>query len=211
MSAPLVKAVKSRLGDAGYIELSTPFRVANVDFSFTSAMRGREGRALDLVLIFDTTAGEFGDTDSTRVRQRVEALSRALDVTASRYVITAILAGATLTTGIEALAEICRVLHVNSLSLDPSGRPSDPETLAQFDDQLAILLPLAVPVSVANAGDGGGPALEQLTSALSGNVGEGLLERLIAASGGGEEAVTKTIGKAIDRAFKRGDEKEEIP
>lgn len=211
MSAPIVKAVKSRLGDAGYIELSTPFRVANVDFSFTSAMRGRDGRALDLVLIFDTTAGEFGDTDSARVRQRVEALSLALDVTASRYVITAILVGATLTTGIEALAEICRVLQVNSLSLDPSGKPSDSESVAQLDDQLAILLPLAVPVTVTNAGDGGGPALEQLTSALSGNVGEGLLERLIAGSGGGEEAVTKTIGAAIDEAFRRDDEKEETP
>lgn len=211
MSPPIVDAVKARLREAGYTELSTPFQVANVNFSFTSAMRGRDGRALDLILIFDTTAGEFGDTDSARVRQRVEALSRALDVTASRYVITAILVGATLTSGLEALAEICRVLQVGQLSLDGSGRPSDEAALAQLEDQLGILLPLTVPNASTDGSTTGGPALEQLAIALRGEVDSGLLERLIAASNDGDEAVTETIGKAINYAFKRDDNKEEAP
>ncbi|MGG2324774.1 hypothetical protein, partial [Salmonella enterica] len=81
--------------------------------------------ALDLVLLVDTTTGEFGDRDGERVRQRVEALSRALDVTGSRYVVTVILAGAILAEGIEALSETCRVSQVEGITLDPGGTPLD--------------------------------------------------------------------------------------
>jgi len=88
-------------------------------------MRGRDGRALDLILLIDTTTGDFGDRDGGRVRQRVEALSRALDVTGSRYVVTVILAGAVLTEGIEALSETCRVLQVEGVALDREGKPAD--------------------------------------------------------------------------------------
>ena len=110
--SPLVQAIQERLRAGGYSDLSTPFKVAGVEFAFTGAMRGRDGRALDLVLLVDTTTGDFGDRDGGRVRQRVEALSRALDVTGSRYVVTVILAGAMLSEGIEALSETCRVLQV---------------------------------------------------------------------------------------------------
>ena len=65
--------------------------VANVEFSFTRALRGSDGRSLDLIILVDTTTGDFGDRNAGRVRQRVEALSRALDVTGSRYVVTVIL------------------------------------------------------------------------------------------------------------------------
>lgn len=95
-TAPLINAVRNRLHLAGYSDLSIPLKVAGVEFVFTGAMRGRDGRALDLVLLVDTTTGDFGDRDGARVRQRIEALSRALDVTASRYVVTIILAGAAL-------------------------------------------------------------------------------------------------------------------
>jgi hypothetical protein len=95
-SSPLIQAIQERLRSGGYSDLSTPFKVAGVEFAFTGAMRGRDGRALDLVLLVDTTTGDFGDRDGGRVRQRMEALSRALDVTGSRYVVTVILAGAVL-------------------------------------------------------------------------------------------------------------------
>ena len=123
--SPLVHAIQERLRGTGYSDLPTPFKVAGVEFAFTGAMHGRGGRALDLVLLVDTTTGDFGDRDGGRVRQRVEALSRALDVTGSRYVLTVILAGAVLTEGIEALSETCRVLQVESVALDDQGKPAD--------------------------------------------------------------------------------------
>src|SRR5688572_26806439 len=124
-SSPIVLAIQARLRKAGYSDLSTPFKLAGVDFAFTGAMRGRGGRALDLVLLVDTTTGDFGDRDGARVRQRVEALSRALDVTGSRYVVTVILGGAVLSEGVEALSETCRVLQVEAVSLDAEGKPVD--------------------------------------------------------------------------------------
>lgn len=205
--SPIVSAVQARLRHANYTDLSTPFRIAGVDFSFTAAMRGSDGRALDLVLIFDTTTGDFGDKDAARVRQRVEALSRALDVTASRYVVTAVLAGATLGAGIEALAEICRVLQVESVPLDAAGQPVDTIAEAQLDDQIRVLLPLTLPPA-AGADDGSGPAMEQLVKALAKDAGTTMVGALIAASSEGEEAVTTAVGAAIDAAF-RGDDGEE--
>ncbi|MGO9234113.1 MAG: hypothetical protein ACLP7Q_11880 [Isosphaeraceae bacterium] len=71
----LVSGVVKRLEAAGYQPLSTPFKVASVDFEFTAALRGTAGRGLDLVLIIDTATGDHGDRDAAKVRQRVEALS----------------------------------------------------------------------------------------------------------------------------------------
>lgn len=210
-ASPIVGAVLARLRHANYTDLSTPFRIASVNFSFTAAMRGSEGRALDLVLIFDTTTGDFGDKDAARVRQRVEALSRALDVTGSRYVVTAVLAGATLATGIEALTEICRVLQVEKVPLDAAGQPADELAEAQLDDQIRILLPLTLPPAATGTDDGSGPAIEQLVKALANDAGTAVVEALIAASGEGEEAVTKAIGGAIDAAFKCDDKQEDAP
>lgn len=210
-ASPIVSAVQERLRHANYSDLATPFRIANVDFSFTAAMRGSEGRALDLVLIFDTTTGDFGDKDAARVRQRVEALSRALDVTGSRYVVTAVLAGATLATGVEALAETCRVLQVESVPLDPDGQPVDELAKAQLDDQIRVLLPLTLPPAVTSADDGSGPAMEQLVKALAKDVDISMVEALIVASSEGEEAVTNAIGAAIDAAFKGDGEGGDAP
>ena len=70
--SPLVNAILGRLHEAGYRDLAAPFQVATVEFEFTAALRGSDGRALDLVLVVDTTTGEFGDRDSARVRQRIE-------------------------------------------------------------------------------------------------------------------------------------------
>ncbi len=205
----IVGAVQARLRNASYKDLSTPFRVANVEFSFTAAMRGSEGRSLDLVLIFDTTTGDFGDKDAARVRQRVEALGRALDVTGSRYVITAVLAGASLATGIEALAEICRVLQVEHVPLDAAGKPASDIAAEQLDDQIRVLLPLTLPAAPASAGDGSGLAMEQLVKALASGADANMVEALIAASGEGEEAVTEVIGAMIDAAFHDGDGEED--
>ncbi|MEL7782846.1 hypothetical protein AAG607_07425 [Citromicrobium bathyomarinum] len=204
-ASPIVDAVISRLRAANYKELGTPLRVAGVEFPFTAAMRGSDGRALDLVLVFDTTTGDFGDTDSTRIRQRVEALSRALDVTGSRYVVTAILVGATLASGIDALAETCRVLQVDAVPLDGSGQPNGEVATMQLDDQIRVLLPLTLPPAVALVEGSGGPALDQLAAALGKNVDAIVLESLIAAAAEGEDEVITAIGTLIDETFESDD------
>lgn len=208
-SSPLIHAVQERLRDAGYSNLPTPFKVAGVEFAFTGAMRGRDGRALDLVLLIDTTTGDYGDRDGDRVRQRVEALSRALDVTGSRYVVTAILAGAVLAEGIEALSETCRVLQVEGISLDDQGKPSDDDAKRQLDDRIRVLLPLMLPLPMVEAQNGSGPAMDQLVRALPADTDTILLDALINASNEGEQAVTDAVALAINSAFQPNPEEDQ--
>lgn len=199
--SPLIYAIQNRLRGTGYSDQPTPFKVAGVEFEFTGAMRGSEGRALDLVLLVDTTTGGFGDRDGERVRQRVEALSRALDVTRSRYVVTVILAGAALAEGVEALSETCRVLHVEGVVLDDEGKPADEKAERQLDDRIRILLPLILPVPLLQAQGGNGPAIDQLVRAIPAGTSMAIVDSVIAASSAGEQAVTDAIARVIDSAF----------
>ena len=153
------------------------------------------------MLVVDTTTGEFGDRDSARVRQRVEALSRALDVTGSRYVVTVILAGATLGRDIETLAETCRVLHVDSLPLDASGELTGDGARGQLEDRIRVLLPLTLPSSPPVTEDGSGPAMDQLKRALVTGVDEGLLAAVTNASRQGRRSVTKAVGAVLGAAL----------
>ena len=68
----LVTGLVQRLMSAGYENLTTPFKVASVEFEFTAALRGRGGRSLDLILIVDTVTGEGGDREGARVRERID-------------------------------------------------------------------------------------------------------------------------------------------
>lgn len=200
--SPLVSAIQKRLRLGGYEDVSTPFRVAGVEFRFTGAMRGRGGRALDLVIMVDTTTGDFGDRDGTMVRQRVEALSRALDVTASRYVITVILAGAVLAEGLDLLSETCRVLQVESVALNHEDNPADEKAERWLDDRIRVLLPLTLPTLSPDAQqDGGGSAMEQLARELPATAQKALVEALITASSGGEQAVTNAAASIINQAL----------
>jgi hypothetical protein len=196
-TAPLIHVVQERLHRAGYQDLSIPLRVAGVEFAFTGAMRGREGRALDLVLLVDTTTGEFGDRDGARVRQRVEALSRALDVTASRYVVTLILAGAALAEGVEALSETCRVLQVESIALNQAGQPVDESAQRQLDDRIRVLLPLTLPLAPMDPDTGSGPAIDQLIRVLTQGTEKAFLDAVVDASAAGEAAVTEAVARAV--------------
>lgn len=201
--SPLVSAIQERLRRGGYDNISTPFKIAGVEFRFTGAMRGRGGRALDLIILVDTTTGDFGDRDGTLVRQRVEALSRALDVTASRYVITVILAGAVLANGIELLSETCRVLHVENVALSDEGNPADEQAERSLDDRIRVLLPLTLPtLSTDVQQQDGGSAMDQLARALPLTTQKTLVDALIAASSGGEEAVTEAAASIINQALR---------
>ncbi len=200
-TSPLIRAIQDRLRLGGYQDLPTPFRVAAVNFDFTAAMRGRDGRALDLVLLIDTTTGDFGDRNAARVRQRVQALSRALDITGSRFVITAILAGAVLAGKIETLAETCRVLYVESLPIDAVGNPVDEQAKNLLEDRIRLLLPLDLPEPIAALEGGNGPAMEQLIRALSSEVDTNFLNSIIEASNNGEEAVTAAVAGVLGKAL----------
>lgn len=199
--SPLVSAIQKRLRRGGYDDVSTPFKVAGVEFRFTGAMKGRGGRALDLVILVDTTTGDFGDRDGTLVRQRVEALSRALDVTASRYVITVILAGAVLAEGIEILSETCRVLQVESGALNDEGEPADEKAERWLDDRIRVLLPLTLPTLSSDAQRDGGTTMDQLARALPTTTQKTLVDALIAASSAGDEAVTDAAALIINQAL----------
>ncbi|MBV0888808.1 hypothetical protein KTQ54_09690 [Komagataeibacter oboediens] len=201
ISSPLIAAIRQRLNEAGYDDLPTPFRMAGVEFQFTGALRGRHGRALDLVLLIDTTAGSFGDSDGARVRARVQALSRALDVTASRYVLTVVLAGATLPGDVEALADTARVLHVDTLPVDQAGSLD----VNCLEDSLRVLLPLSIPQPGAD--EQGGTAQEQLEKALKNVVDGATIKTIMDAAERGDEAVTEAIASLIDAALVKKEEK----
>lgn len=201
-SSPLIAAVRQRLNDAGYDDLPTPFRMAGVEFQFTGALRGRHGRALDLVLLVDTTSGSFGDSDAARVRARVQALSRALDVTASRYVLTVVLAGATLPGDVEALADTARVLHVDTLPVDQAGSPD----FDRLEDSIRVLLPLSIPQPAADEQDG--TAQDQLEEALKNVVDGATIKTIMDAAERGDEAVTEAIASLIDAALVKKEEVE---
>jgi hypothetical protein len=202
-NSPIIETIRQRLRDAQYDDLSTPFRIAGVEFQFTGAMRGRHGRALDLVLLVDTTAGDFGDSDGARVRHRVKAMSRALDVTGSRYVLTVILAGAALPSDTESLAETARVLHVETLPLGPDGTPN----LRRLEDSIRVLLPLSIPQALIDEQEG--TAQEKLQERLANTVDSGTIDAIMAAAEHGTEAVTAAIADLIDRALQSREREEE--
>jgi hypothetical protein len=199
-NSPIIIAIQNRLRESGYRHISLPIKVAGVEFGFTGAMCGSDGRSLDLVILVDTTTGDFGDRNGARVRQRIEAFSRALDVTSSRYVVTVILAGATLTEGVEALSETCRVLQVESISLDEHHKPVDAAAARQLDDRILVLLPLTLPTSILETQKNSEPAMEQLVQALPA-IDRSLVDAVIAASNSGEQAVSDAITQIINGAF----------
>lgn len=197
----IVRALLRRLHDTDYDDIPTPFRVASVDFHFTAALRGRRARALDLVLMVDTSTGKFGDRDARSVQQRVEALGRALDVTQSRYVLTIILAGAALASDIDALTETARVLVVHDVRVDDEGKPVSEEAAEELDDQIRLLLPLTLPVLEESVLPDRGDAVISLSASMPGTVDAELSAAVIAASARGEGAVTAAMSEMFARAL----------
>jgi len=196
----LIIGLVKRLEAAGYNALSTPFKVASVDFEFTAALIGTAGRGLDLVLIIDTATGEHGDRDAIKVRQRIEALSRALDITGSRYVLTVILAGASLPGDIDALSSTCRVLTIEHASLDGNGLPTSDTAAESLDDHIRVLLPLDLRTEdAAEAGEGN--PVDELLSNLPGTLDKELVRAIAEASVRGADAVTLALGKRLEEVL----------
>jgi hypothetical protein len=197
----LAGAIITRLEAAEYRRLPTPFQVASVRFDFTAVLQGQGGRGMDIVLIVDTSAGEHGDNSGARTRQRIEALGRALDVSGSHLVLTAILAGAPLRTAdVEALSRLCRVLTVESIHLNRSGEPATDDAMRELGDRLRILLPLTLERGQGSIADPIGELERRFPESLD----RTMAKKLLAASGKGETAVSKAIGELLDEALKPG-------
>jgi hypothetical protein len=203
-ASALARAIIARLEEVGYQRLQTPFQVASVRFDFTAVLQGRqgrEGRGFDIVLIVDTSAGEHGDKSGGRTRQRIEALSRALDVSESRLVLTAILAGATLPKAdVDAIARICRVLTVEGIELNAAACPATENAARELDDRLRILLPLKIEIGQDSAVDPIGEVENRLPSAVN----RDLANKLLGATGRGDRAVSRAIIELLEEALKPG-------
>lgn len=196
--SPLVKMVADRLIEAGYRKLDTPFRIASVDFNFTLAFRGNAGRANDLVLIVDTTTGEHGDRDAKRVSQRIAGLGRALDVSQSRLVITAIMVGAVSRSNIEDLSENCRVLTVDSISTNHNDKAASQKARHRLDDRISVLLPLKLPEGSAVVDGDDQSAIVKLRIAVPVAMDQDFISRVLEASEIGKEAVESSLISSLE-------------
>lgn len=201
--SPLVNMVADLLIEAGYEQLDTPFRVASVEFNFTLAFRGNARRANDLVLIVDTTTGEHGDRDGKRVSQRIAGLGRALDVSQSRLVITAILVGAVSYSSVEDLSENCRVLTVDNISTNHIDEEARQKAKRQLNDRISVLLPLTLPETSAIVDDDEQSAIEQLRQAVPASMDQDFIGKIIEASSIGIEAVENSLITSLERSLEK--------
>jgi hypothetical protein len=201
-----VRAILERLLDVGYVTLRTPLRVASVDFEFTAALGGPQYRSLELVIVVDGATGAHGDTDATAVRSRIEALSRALDVTNSRYTLTVVIAGAAHAADITLLAETCRVLTVPAIGLDENSKPFSDLDAELLDDQIRLLLPLMISAASVGPEVSTQSSIDDLVEALPDGLDAVLVQDVIKASLRGDRAVTSALANRVDDVL--GDEEE---
>jgi len=194
----LVAALVRRLKGAGYERLTRPFRVASVEFDFAATLHGRGARALDLVIVVDAATGTPDDRSSDDVRNRVEALSRALDVTGSRYTLTLVMVGAVLSDDARALSETCRVLTVAATAMQEADGLAEGDE-SPFDDQIRVLLPLRLPPDEHQpSADGSIGTLALLSADLPQTVDQLLVQDLVRGAYRGEQGVRAALGKRID-------------
>ena len=186
-----VQRVVSILTGAGYRTHSTPVTIGSVPFDFAAILIGAN-RALDLIVVIDTL-----EEQESRVRQKVEALSRALDLVASRRPLTVILVGPPpRATILEALGRVGRVLTVGT----PTGDRAD----QLLSDALAVLLPLDLPQMSEAIADPLGEVHKRLSTEEDG------LETLLAAAPMGAEAVKEALRALIQEPLRIDRETEQL-
>lgn len=163
-SQPVIRVV-DLLTNVGYVLRVEPVTIGSVPFEFAAILLGTS-HANDLIVVVDTLV----DTEA-RIRQKVEGLSRALDLVSSRRPLTVILVGPPPRPMVtEALARVSRVLTVGT----PTGESAD-RFLA---DTLAVLLPLSLP----DASEAIIDPLNEVRKHLSTDVDQLALAKLLAAA-----------------------------
>lgn len=196
----LIDLLVSKLKTANYGAIQTPFAVANVAFSFEAAFVGHPPRSSDLVVIVDTSVTEEAMRIGERTKQKLQALSRALDVTGSNLVLTAILAGAILPPNqVDAISRICRVLAVNE---NPELVPEQDRKAAwlDFEDRIRSLLPL--PDSALD--DEVADPLTRTLHYLSDDGARKLYQSLTNAQNASEHAVRSVLINTLDFELSKG-------
>ncbi len=191
-----IAAVSERLVATGFEPISGRFKVAAVSFDFPAVLTGKPERGSDLVVVIDTSDNDAIGERGVRARQKLDALTMALDVAEWRVVVTAILVGPPLPPAtVEEITRTCRVLSVSQATLD--GR----DTAPLLDDRLRVLLPLD-----ARLGEDvlAADPLGQLEAQLRGTPDGRLANQLIAASLRGEDEVRRVLSRAIEAAVAPG-------
>jgi hypothetical protein len=179
-SQPVTRVV-AILTAARYRHVQTPITVASVPFEFAALLIGSD-RANDLVVVIDTLV----DSEA-RIRQKVEGLSRALDLVASRRPLTVVLVGPPPRPSIvEALARVSRILTVGT----PTGDDAD----RFLTDTLAVLLPLALPDTAEAVVD----PINEVRKHLPTDVDQDAIIALFAAAPSGADAVKEAFRTILE-------------
>ena len=175
--------VESLLVANGYRAISSPLQIAGLTFDLAGAFVGMDHSA-DLVVI-----GDMAADGERKVVQQVEGIARALDVMRSHRPLTTVIVGPRpVGRTLEELAQVGRVL--------PVGEADDPRELR---DQLAVLMPLALPSTLlADRDIGSGETL-----ALNGNP---FAEAIVEVSKFGEEAVRKRFHTELSSVFEASED-----
>jgi hypothetical protein len=172
--------VVSMLSDAGYRTVAMPMAISNVAFEFPAALIGT-GRSQDLIVVMDSSVDA-----ETRIRQKIEALARALDVAQSRRPLTVVLTGRRPSQPLlEALTRVCRVLPTEPLPSGASGQV--------LRDKLAVLLPLDIVGMAQTIADPHAELGDRVKSLRN----KEAVRNLIAASHHGSDRVRETAGQMI--------------
>ena len=179
-SQPVTRIV-AILTNARYRHIQTPITVASIPFEFAALLVGSD-RANDLVVVIDTLVDS-----ETRVRQKIESLSRALDLVGSRRPLTVVLAGPPPRPSvIEALARVSRILTVGT----PTGDSAD----RFLTDTLAVLLPLTLPDSNEAIVD----PINEVSRQLSAEIDQDAVTALLAAAPSGADAVKEAFRTLLE-------------
>ena len=182
-----VNRVVGTLSEAGYRTVSMPMVVSNVTFEFPAALVG-SGHSQDLIIVADCS-----DDSEKRIRQKIEALARALDLVESRRSLTVVLTGPRPSQILlEALTHVCRVL--------PTGAPSFRSDQA-LRDKLAVLLPLDITEIARTIAD---PERE-LSERIKLVKDKTIVRDLVAAAYHGPGQVEKQLRTLIEQAFEEVD------
>lgn len=184
--------VQLLINSADYRELEMPIPMASIQFQFAAALVGAD-RIPDLVIVADTN-----EEPEQRIRQKILALARALDVVGSRRPLTVVLVGPRPSTAmLNAVSRVSRVLPVGT----DFGANAD-QTLR---DWLSVLLPLQVPPPTKTLDD----PLSQLRQRPKVLRGGAVAEDLINAASLGTDHVKARfctlIAEAFDDANRSGD------
>jgi hypothetical protein len=170
-----VGRVVSVLEDAEYSVVPVPFVVGGIPFTFSALVVGM-GRAIDIIAVEDLAVEQ-----ESRLRQKIDALARVLDVLESTRSLTVVTVGPSL--GSEAASAIGRVARV--LAVEPGSPP---------EDALAVLLPLTLPAAADLQAE---PFEEVATWSAKASVS---LEPIVTAAEKGADAVTRALAKIVREA-----------